>query len=109
MSKVAHLNRKPKKTTPTFFSRWELQQLLNLYSQQVANGEWRDYAINQHSGMVVFSVFRHTMEQPLYAVAKRGQGSEYIVYSGPEKLKRAATLNDALAVLRKRAQVRAIT
>lgn len=109
MSKVANLNRKGKKATPTFFSRWELQQLLNLYSEQVANGDWRDYAIDQTNGMVIFSVFRHTMEQPLYAVAKRGQGSEYIVYSGYEKVKRANSLQDALAVLRKRAQMRAVT
>jgi hypothetical protein len=109
MSKVANLNRTAKKATPTFFSRWELQQLLNLYSEQVANGDWRDYAIDQTNGMVIFSVFRHTMEQPLYAVAKRDQGSEYIVYSGHEKVKRARSLQDALAVLRKRAQMRAIT
>lgn len=109
MSKVAHLNRKAKKATPTFFSRRELQQLLNLYSEQVANGEWRDYAIDQANGMVIFSVFRHTMEQPLYAIAKRGQGSEYIVYSGHEKVKRTSSLTDAIAALRKRAQVRAVT
>jgi hypothetical protein len=109
MSKVASFNRKTAKNATTFFSRQELQQLLNLYSQQVAEGEWRDYAIDQQHGMVVFSVFRHTMEQPVYAVAKRSQGPEYIVYSGPEKLKRAATLTDAIALLRKRMQVKRVT
>ena len=94
---------------PTFFSRQELQQLLSLYAQQVANGEWRDYAIDQQPGLVVFSVFRHAAEQPLYAIAKHGQGSEYIVYSGPQRLKRTASLRDALAVLRKKAAVRAVT
>ena len=29
-----------------FFSRRELDQLLQLYSRQVARGEWRDYAID---------------------------------------------------------------
>jgi len=93
----------------TFFSRRELQQLLGLYAAQVARGEWRDYAIDQHSGMVVFSVFRHAAEHPLYAIAKRRPGPEYIVYSGPQRLKRTASLNEALAALRKKAAIKAVT
>lgn len=111
MGKVASLNRKSNRSVPTFFSRHELQQLLSLYSQQVANGEWRDYAIDQGNGMVVFSVFRHTHENPLYAVAKRNpdQGAEYIVYSGSERLKRTSNLHDAINFLRNKAQVRSVT
>lgn len=105
MSKVSTLNRKHKKAAQTFFSRQELQQLLNLYSQQVADGDWRDYAIDQQNGMVMFSVFRHTMERPLYSVVKRTPGPEYILYYGPEKLKRTPHLQEALRVLRSRAQM----
>lgn len=56
----------------TFFSRAELDQLLQLYSRQVMRGLWRDYAIDQRDGTASFSVFRHSLESPLYTVVKTG-------------------------------------
>ena len=70
------------------FDRRELSRLLSLYSLRVASGEWRDYAIDFRPGMAIFSIFRHTAEQPLFAIAKvpgAGQGG-YMVYNGPRKL-----------------------
>ena len=58
-----------------FFSRPELNQLLSLYSRQVVRGEWRDYAIDQHDGAALFSVFRHTHESPLYTIVKTAPGT----------------------------------
>ena len=52
------------------FDRRELQQILQLYGRMVAAGEWRDYAIDFRPGMAIFSIFRHTAEQPLFAIAK---------------------------------------
>jgi hypothetical protein len=89
-----------------FFSRTELMQLLDLYSRRVAAGEWRDYAIDQRSGMAVFSVFKHSFDRPLFSIAKwveahRGSGS-FAVFAGPRRLKTALTLRDALDVLESR-------
>jgi len=58
-----------------FFSRRELDQLLQLYSRQVARGEWRDYAIDQSDGSAAFSVFRHSLDAPLYTIVKTAPGS----------------------------------
>ena len=52
------------------FEREELQRILDLYGRMVAAGEWRDYAIDFRPGMAIFSIFRHTSEQPLFAIAK---------------------------------------
>lgn len=90
-----------------FFDRAELNQLLSLYSRNVASGEWRDYAIDQLGGSAVFSVFRHTHDAPLYSIAKQGNSRsvEYVVFSGREKLKRAKTLSDVLKVFKKNLRV----
>ena len=83
------------------FTRGELNRLLNLYSMRVASGEWRDYAIDFRPGMAIFSIFRHTAEQPLFAIAKvpgGGNGAGYLVYNGPRKLAQADSLEDVLAV-----------
>jgi hypothetical protein len=89
-------------SAPTFFSRRELQQLLDLYSRGVACGEWRDYAIDQRGQTAVFSIFRHTHERPMFSVVKRGDRGEYVVHSGPQRLARTSSLSDALSVLKKR-------
>ena len=83
------------------FDRRELSRLLNLYSLRVATGEWRDYAIDFRPGMAIFSIFRHTAEQPLFAIAKvagGGTAGGYMVYNGPRKLAHGDSLEDVLRV-----------
>ncbi|UYN93209.1 MAG: DUF2794 domain-containing protein [Enhydrobacter sp.] len=85
------------------FDRRELSRLLNLYSMRVATGEWRDYAIDFRPGMAIFSIFRHTAEQPLFAIAKvpgstAGGSGGYMVYNGPRKLAHGDNLEDVLSV-----------
>jgi hypothetical protein len=82
------------------FDRRELKHLLGLYSMRVASGEWRDYAIDFRPGIAIFSIFRHTAEQPLFAIAKVPDGKDggYMVYNGPRKLAQAETLEDVLRI-----------
>src|SRR5215467_297248 len=86
------------------FDRRELSRLLNLYSLRVASGEWRDYAIDFRPGMAIFSIFRHTAEQPLFAIAKvpgAAQGG-YMVYNGPRKLAHGDSLEDVLKIFERK-------
>ncbi len=86
------------------FDRRELSRLLNLYSMRVASGEWRDYAIDFRPGMAIFSIFRHTAEQPLFAIAKvpGSHGSGYMVYNGPRKLAHGDSLEDVLTIFERK-------
>jgi len=94
---------------PTFFSRTELNLLLSLYSRRVMNGEWRDYAIDQRAGTAIFSVYRHSHDNPLYTIAKRagghGRAAEYLVCRGGEKLARASSLDLALTAFKRKLKV----
>jgi hypothetical protein len=89
-----------------FFSRPELNQLLSLYSRQVARGEWRDYAIDQRDGAALFSVFRHTHESPLYTIVKTtpgaGRHGDYAVLSGRHRLAAGGSLGEVLAALQRK-------
>jgi hypothetical protein len=100
--------RRKKNRSRVFFDRQELRQLLDLYSRRVATGEWKDYAIDQYGPICVFSIFRHTFDQPVFAVAKRsaGKGCDYVVFSGRQQLKRGRTIGEALSVLER--QIRLI-
>ncbi|MBS0541084.1 MAG: DUF2794 domain-containing protein [Proteobacteria bacterium] len=82
------------------FDRRELTRLMGLYSMRVASGEWRDYAIDFRPGMAIFSIFRHTAEQPLFAIAKvpGGNPGSYVVYNGPRRLAHSDSLEDLLRI-----------
>jgi hypothetical protein len=107
MSQLYRFSEYRKTPRRVFFDRAELNQLLSLYSRNVASGEWRDYAIDQIGGSAIFSVFRHTHDAPLYSIAKQcgSRSVEFVVFSGREKLKRAKTLGDALKVFNKNLRV----
>ena len=89
-----------------YFTRFELNQLLGLYSRHVARGVWRDYAIDHRDGMALFSVFRHTHEAPAYRIVKTApaatRAAEFIVQSGRQRLRVSASLADALDFFRTR-------
>ena len=66
----------------------------------MARGVWRDYAIDHRDGVALFSVFRHTHEAPAYSIIKtaaaRTAPVEFVVQSGPRKLRVARSLAEAL-------------
>jgi len=101
MSKPIRLSdyRKRGKSRVTF-DRYELRQLLNVYSRRVAAGEWRDYAIDIKNGSAVFSIFRSTFDSPLFSIAKFGNGRhcDYLVFSGHEKVKQGRSIDEVLAI-----------
>ena len=95
------------------FDRMVLGRLLSLYSEQVAAGHWKDYAIDALPGQALFSVYRSAYENPDFVVAKQiaasGKGREFVVYDGPKRVARHDTLTEVLKhfdPLRERARLR---
>src|SRR3546814_1043651 len=55
----------PRATThQTGFDRHELARILDLYGRMVAAGKWRDYAMDFHREVAIFSAFRRAAERP---------------------------------------------
>ena len=86
------------------FDRHELREILNLYGRKVADGEWRDYAIDFSRDKAVFSIFRRASEYPLYRVEKnpklaRKQGAFSVVTTTGLILKRGHDLRRVIDVL----------
>ncbi len=89
------------------FDRHELREILNLYGRKVAEGEWRDYAIDFNPQEAVFSIFRRACEYPLYRIFKnprlaRKQGAFSVVSSNGLILKRGHELKNVIRVLDKK-------
>jgi hypothetical protein len=86
------------------FNRKELSLILAVYGSRVAEGEWRDYAIDFTRDRAVFSIFRRTSEMPLYRIEKqprlaRRQGLYAVVAPGGTILRRGQDLAQVLKVL----------
>ena len=96
----------PVRSSTVTFDRRELSELLNLYGRMVADGEWRDYAIDFLKDKAQFSVFRRSSEMPLYRIVKdpalaRRQGAYSVVAATGLILKRGSELSRVLKVLDK--------
>ena len=105
-SVVALVARNDRQTTnqAISFDRRELDQILRVYGRKVAEGEWRDYAIDQLREEAVFSVFRRACETPLYRIVKqpklaRRQGAYALIAATGHILKRGHDLANVLRVL----------
>lgn len=86
------------------FDRRELNTILNLYGRKVADGEWRDYALDFLKDRALFSIFKRASERPLYVIEKnpklRNKQGQYMI-TGQEGrvLKRGHELETVLRVL----------
>ena len=85
------------------FDRRELDQLLRVYGRKVAEGEWRDYAIDFGRERATFSCFRRASEMPQYRIVKepklaRRQGAWSVLAPNGQILKRGHELPAVLRV-----------
>ncbi len=103
-----HVLRFPQKSRqPVVFDRRELGLLLSLYGRRVAEGEWRDYAIDFGADVARFDIHRRASEQPLYMVKKipahavKG-GLFEVVAPGGLIMRRGNDLDQVLRVLEKK-------
>ncbi len=88
------------------FSRGELKRILGLYSQRVASGEWRDYAIDSNEQMAAFSVFRRSFERPIFTITKkrqpRGAGTGFVLMSRGRRLAESPYIDEVVELLERR-------
>jgi len=86
------------------FDRRELQLILGVYGRKVAQGEWRDYAMDFLRERAVFSIYARVSERPLFIVEKtprlRNRQGQYAVTNQQGRiLKRGHDLALVLRVL----------
>ena len=86
------------------FDRHELREIFNVYGRRVAEGEWRDYALDFLPERAVFSIYRRASEVPLYRVEKdpslaRRQGAYSVVAATGLVLKRGPDLARVLQAI----------
>ena len=103
MSQLVLLNEYRRHAGRVFFDRSDLMRIFQVYSRQVSRGLWRDYAIDHRSNMAVFSIYRRSNEQPLFAITKvllRGdKDAKYVLASRQGQLASSRALPEIMDVL----------
>ena len=73
-----------------FFSKIELQLILNLYAEMVSNGEWKDYGLTISKREVSFNVYYRTSEFPIYRITKnlkpKKENEKYLIKDAQNKI-----------------------
>ncbi len=98
---------------PVAFDRKELSLILGLYGRYVAEGEWRDYAMDFGPESARFDIHRRASEQPLYSIVKtpglapKG-GLFSVIAPGGLIMRRGNDLDQVLKVLAKKPKFEAL-
>lgn len=97
----------PVKPSQVTFDRQELSAILRIYGFMVAEGEWRDYAIDHLRDRAVFSIYRRASEAPLFRIEKnpklqRRQGAYSVIGTNAVVLKRGQDLSQVLKVFERK-------
>ena len=70
-----------------FFSKSELQIILQSYSKQVSSGICRDYSIDNNKQKAVFSFFRSTFDKPIFQIEKKNNVKSKLLFDFSIKYK----------------------
>ena len=76
ISKGFNYNNKHK----VFFSKSELQIILQTYSKQVSSGVCRDYSIDYSKQKAIFSFFRSTFDKPIFQIEKKNNVKSKLLF-----------------------------
>lgn len=92
------------------FKMQELNEILRCYGRGVAEGDWRDYALDFMPDRAIFSIFRRSSETPLYKIEKdpslaNKQGAYLITASDGRVLRRGHDLSRVLSILDRRVKL----
>ena len=84
------------------FDRRELGAILDMYGRRVAQGEWRDYAMDFLRERALFSIYRRASERPAFVIEKnprlRHRQGQYMVMGEDGRILKRG--HDLVAVLR---------
>ena len=94
-----------------FFSKLELTSILNLYSKQVSNGHWRDYALDSKIDNAIFSIYRHTHDKPMFQIIKNSQKGfrnkpSFYIKKGEEIISKSKSLFTILSNFEKKLSIK---
>ena len=97
-----------------FFSKIELTSILNLYSKQVSKGYWRDYALDSKIDNAIFSIYKRSLDKPMYQIIKNSQKGfrnkpSFYIKKGEEFISKSNSLFTILSNFEKKLSIKKLS
>ena len=100
MTKIYYFSKYIKEKEKITFSKNDLNSIIQIYSQKVSNGVWKDYSINFEKNYAEFSIYKHSYAFPEFSIVKNKK-KIFSIYSRKQELKKSKYIKDVLDVLKK--------
>ncbi len=103
MTNIYNIADRLKKAGNTTFTKDELSHIITIYSNNVSNGNWRDYALDCTTNMAVFSIFRNSQDNALYTITKhidKKKNLKFILHKQGKKIIEGESINNILDILK---------
>ena len=100
MTKIYYFSKYIKEKEKITFSKNDLNSIIQIYSQKVSNGVWKDYSINFEKNYAEFSIYRHSYTFPEFSIVKNKK-KIFSIYSRKQELKKSKYIKDVLDILKK--------
>ena len=94
-----------------FFSKYELSSIFNLYSKQVSNGFWKDYALDSKVNTAIFSIYKHSHDKPIYQIIKKSikgfrNVPNFLITKDKEIINKSSEISTILSKFEKKLSIR---
>ena len=84
------------------FSKEEINSIMEIYSQKIAIGEWKDYSICFHRNFALFCIHKSYLVSPEFEILKKNQGTnQYILSRRKRVIIRSESLKKVLQYLKR--------
>ena len=100
MTKIYYFSKYIKEKEKITFSKNDLNSIIQIYSQKVSNGVWKDYSINFEKNYAEFSIYKHSYAFPEFSIVKNKK-KIFSIYSRKQELKKSKYIKDVLDILKK--------
>ena len=84
------------------FSKEEINSIMEIYSQKISIGEWKDYSICFHRNFALFCIHKSYWVSPEFEILKKNQGtSQYTLSRRKRVIIRSESLKKVLQHLKR--------
>ena len=96
------LKLKTKKRKLIRFEKFEINKIMEIYSEKISSGEWKDYSIFFSKHCAIFNIHKSFSRSPEFKILKYYQNREkYTLSNKHQILAKSTSLNKLLKLLKK--------
>ena len=96
------LKLKTKKRKLIRFEKFEINKIMEIYSEKISSGEWKDYSICFRSNYALFCIHKSSFTEPTFEIIKnRNNNPIFSLWSNSKLIRKSGSLSKILIYFQK--------